>query len=60
LCCCSSGDHPKVYGAKFGDIQNMKVEKLKHPFMSQAIAANLDFFFLKMFGDFFLKNAGDL
>jgi hypothetical protein len=27
LWCCSSDDYPKVYLAKFDNIQNMKVEK---------------------------------
>jgi hypothetical protein len=30
LWCCSSGDHPYIYLAKFGDVQNMKVKNLKH------------------------------
>jgi hypothetical protein len=28
----SSGDHPEVYFTKFGYIQNMKINKFKHPF----------------------------
>jgi hypothetical protein len=31
LWCCSSADHLQVYLVKFGNIQNMKVENLKHP-----------------------------
>jgi hypothetical protein len=27
LWCCSSGNQPKVYLAKYGDIQNMKLKK---------------------------------
>jgi hypothetical protein len=30
-CCCSSGNHPYVCLANFGNIQNMKVEILKDP-----------------------------
>jgi hypothetical protein len=30
LCCSSGGNHSKEYLAKFGDIQNMKVEKVLH------------------------------
>ncbi len=30
LCCCSSADHLQVYLVKFGKIQNMQVENLKH------------------------------
>jgi hypothetical protein len=37
----SSGDHPYVYLAKFGNIQNMKIDILKHPFV--------------IFGDFKIK-----
>jgi len=56
LCFSSSGNHSKEYLAKFGDIQNMKVQKgLAHPSISygRQLWQFLTIFKIFIFGLFF-------